>query len=52
MFSEMRGINYMKEIRINKEQAQTIAFSIFTDIEKYITEHQEEFEAYLQTEMA
>lgn len=47
----MRDNNYMNEIRINKEQAQTIAFSIFADIENYVAEHQKEFEAYLQAEM-
>lgn len=41
----------MKEININKEQAQVIAFSIFADIEKYVAEHQEEYEVYLKTEM-
>ncbi|MBQ2982254.1 MAG: hypothetical protein IJD58_09085 [Lachnospiraceae bacterium] len=40
----------MDELVISKEQAKTIAWSIFADIEMYIKEHQEEFEAFLKEE--
>lgn len=38
------------KIKINKEQSQQFARAIFTDIEKYIAEHQAEFEEFLREE--
>lgn len=40
----------MEEIKLNKEQAQSIAFAIFADIEAYVNEHSDEFEEFLKSE--
>ena len=40
----------MENFTISKEQIEEIVFSIFADIEMYIKEHQEEYEAFLQEE--
>lgn len=42
----------MKEIKLNKQQCEEIALTIFADIEQYIAEHQAEFEEFMQSEMA
>lgn len=41
-----------KEIKLNKQQCEEIALTIFADIEQYIAEHQAEFEEFLKMEMA
>lgn len=41
-----------KEIKLNKQQCEEIALTIFAGIEQYIADHQEEFEEFLKTEMA
>lgn len=38
------------EINLNKKQSQKFAQAIFADIEKYIAEHQTEFEEFLREE--
>lgn len=40
----------MLDIKISKEQAKQIAYSIAWDIEQYILEHQEEYEQFLKKE--
>lgn len=41
-----------KEIKLNKQQCEDIALTIFAGIEQYIADHEEEFEEFLKTEMA
>lgn len=40
----------MEEIKLNKEQCQEIALTIFADIEKYVNAHAEEFKKFLVKE--
>ena len=40
----------MLDIKISKEQAKQIAYSIAWDIERYILEHQEEYNEFLKEE--
>lgn len=40
----------MKNFKMSKEQVTTIAWNIFADIDLYVKEHAEEFEAFLKCE--
>ena len=40
----------MEAIKLNKEQCQEIALTIFADIEEYVNAHTEEYEKYLMEE--
>jgi len=40
----------MVNVKINKKQAQKFARIIFADIEAYLQEHKEEYEAFLNEE--
>lgn len=40
----------MEEIKLNKEQCQEIALTIFADIERYVNAHAEEYEKFLLEE--
>lgn len=40
----------MNEVKINKNQARSIATIIFEGIEEYVSNHQEEFKAFLKEE--
>lgn len=37
----------MDNIKINEKQARQVALEIFADIDKYIAEHQAEYEEFL-----
>lgn len=40
----------MTKLQISRDQARHFASSIYTDIKRYIDDHKEEFEKFLQNE--
>ena len=43
-------IDRYSNFNMSRKQAQSVAFAIIADIEKFCEEHAEEFEAFLQVE--